>query len=298
MGTIMPQMDVFEPMGRVEMAAGTGQESVVGGVDALVLVGHGSVKSASGASMIRIAARLREQQRVPYAEAGFLNYSRPTLAEALAKTVDQGARRIVIQPYFLIAGQYVLEALPRKLDQIRAEQMWPPDVQVTVADAFAAHPAMVRLALKRIRATDPLLGRSQEATALLFLAHGTPLAEANAPVYAVAQQVETMSNYARVDVSFLDCNQPEIGEAIDMLVQAGIRRIVAMPYFLQFGRHVREDLPAILAHKRRQHPGLELLRTHHLDYDLLLTDVVADRVEAATRAEPVPAVAAAVALPL
>jgi sirohydrochlorin cobaltochelatase len=52
-------------------------------LNGIVLIGHGSIKSASGAAMIRLTARLREQGVAPVAEAGFLNYSRPTLAEAI-----------------------------------------------------------------------------------------------------------------------------------------------------------------------------------------------------------------------
>ena len=58
-------------------------------MNSVVLIGHGSLHSDSGASMIRLAARLRERGVAPIAEAGFLNFSRPTIAEAVAKCVGQ-----------------------------------------------------------------------------------------------------------------------------------------------------------------------------------------------------------------
>src|SRR5205814_10013433 len=82
---------------------------------AIILIGHGSLKSASGAAMIRIAARLREHGVAPIAEASFLNFNRPTLAEAVERCVAQGARSIAVQPYFLVAGKYVCEDLPPQI---------------------------------------------------------------------------------------------------------------------------------------------------------------------------------------
>ncbi|MCB0188299.1 MAG: CbiX/SirB N-terminal domain-containing protein [Caldilineaceae bacterium] len=71
---------------------------------AAILVGHGSIHSDSGKSMIRIAARLREQGVTTIVEAGFLNYNEPSLAAAVAKAKGQDATHVVIQPYFLIDG--------------------------------------------------------------------------------------------------------------------------------------------------------------------------------------------------
>ena len=38
-------------------------------MNGIVLIGHGSIKSASGGAMIRLAARLREMGVAPVAEA-------------------------------------------------------------------------------------------------------------------------------------------------------------------------------------------------------------------------------------
>jgi sirohydrochlorin cobaltochelatase len=57
-----------------------------------------------------------------------------------------------------------------------------------------------------------------------------------------------------------------------------MRRIVALPYFLQLGRHVAEDLPALIAQAEQRHPHAALVLARHLGYDRALVDVVADRV--------------------
>jgi len=249
-------------------------------MNAIVLIGHGSVKQASGASMIRLATRLREREIVPIAEASFLNYSKPTLADSIARCADMGATNVTVQPYFLINGKYVSQKLPQA---IADESRRYPGLNFQIRAAFNDHPALVALVLKRIEAA--LLRNSERAddeiapedSALLLMAHGTPFPDANAPIYNIAHQANQQLGYATAQVSFLDCNEPDIATAIDHLVACGVQRIVAMPYFLQFGRHVREDLPRLITDARQRHKHLELIQTHHLDYDLLLADVIADR---------------------
>jgi sirohydrochlorin cobaltochelatase len=245
---------------------------------AIVLIGHGSLRSASGASMIRIAARLNEQGIAPLVEACFLNYSRPTLAEAVEKCVRLGATRITVQPYFLIAGAYVLQDLPALIASVAREY---PHLPFHIADAFGAHPAMAELALRRVRAADPNPPNQGRDTGLLWMAHGTPLESANTPLYALLARVQECAGYAFGMTAYLDCNKPEIPEAAALLIAQGARRLVALPYFLHLGRHVREDLPALMMRIQTEHPGVEIVAARHLDYDLLLAGVAADRARAA-----------------
>lgn len=241
---------------------------------AAVLVGHGSLHSDSGKSMIRIAARLREQAVVPIVEAGFLNYNQPTLADAVQKALDQGANSIIIQPYFLIDGQYASQDLPRLVHMV-ADKF--PGVAFAIAETLGYHHALVALTQKRIAAVD---ATPTAMSALLLVAHGTPLEQANAPIHRISREVGAAMGYGAATVAFLDCNQPTIPEAIAKLCDDGYQRIVIQPYFLHLGRHVRTDLPALFATARAAHPTVDILVTHHLDYDLRLITVASERIVA------------------
>ncbi len=245
-------------------------------MQAVILIGHGSLRSASGASMIRIAARLRERGVAPLVEASFLNYSRPTLAEMVEKCHAQGATTVIVQPYFLIEGAYVQQDLPALLQDVARAY---PDLDFHVAQVLGDHPAMVALARRRVQEAEADAPRRRPA-GLLFLAHGTPLPAANRPIYSVMQQVQVQMGFTYGQVGFLDCNEPEIPQAVQQLVEDGARYILALPYFLHMGRHVREDLPGILAEVRQRYPGVTIHLARHLDYDLLLADVIAHRVAA------------------
>lgn len=245
---------------------------------AIILIGHGSLRSASGASMIRLAARLRARGLVGQVEAAFLNYSRPTLAETVAKCAAAGTASIVIAPYFLIAGAYVQNDLAALVRTVAAEH---PHLRFRIAAPLGDHPAMVALAQRRVHAAlESLSAHEKAATHLLLMAHGTPLAAANAPLAHIAQQVCANLDLASATVSYLDCNTPTIPEAFATLAGTGAQRIVALPYFLHLGRHVAEDLPALIAAARNAFPMTQIIAAHHLDYDLGLADVVADRAAA------------------
>src|SRR4051794_20667473 len=111
--------------------------------EAVILIGHGSLRSASGASMIRIAARLREREVAAIVEAAFLNYSRPTLAETVEKVATAGVTRITIQPYFLIAGVYVQNDLRALIGEVSAQF---PALTFRLAPVIGNHPALTTLA--------------------------------------------------------------------------------------------------------------------------------------------------------
>lgn len=239
---------------------------------AAIVVGHGSLHSDSGKSMMCIATRLREQAITPVVEAGFLNYNQPTLADAVAKSSAQGATHFVIQPYFLIDGQYATRELPALVRTIAAQRA---PHSFVIAETLGYHTALVQLAQKRIQAVDPQVA---PASALLVVAHGTPLESANEPIYRVAQKLGSNLGYATALVAFLDCNQPTIADAIQQLVDAGYRRIIIQPYFLHFGRHVRSDLPAHFVRAQQTYPAVTFMVAHHLDYDALLVNVTAERI--------------------
>jgi sirohydrochlorin ferrochelatase len=244
----------------------------------VVLVGHGSLRRGAGAAMIRLAQRLREERVAPVVAAGFLNYSRPSFAEAVARCVARGAREIVVQPYFLVPGVFVANDLPQLVAEAQALH---PLVSFEIAAPLGDHPALASLVLRRAEAAlVPPIGQAGSRDGLLLMAHGSPDTSTVATIDAVAQRIRQRRPALQVLAGYLDLNAPLIGQAIDQLVAENVTRLVAVPYFLQLGRHVARDLPAILAAARQRHPQLPLCLASHLGYDPLLATVLADRIRA------------------
>lgn len=247
-------------------------------MNAVVLVGHGSLRQASGASMIRLAALLRKQGIVKIATAGFLNFSQPTVAEAVNRCARKGATHIIIQPYFLISGYYVRRALPKLIEEAKAAH---PHLTFSVADAFEYHPALAQMVLERA-AVERV---ESSSCGLLLIAHGSPHVEANAPIYKVAEAICERADYTAVRVSFMEINAPSIAEGVQRLVDREVTQIIAAPYFLQLGGHVANDLPEAVQSARVSHPHIALSLADYLSYDPLLVEVIVERVTPYTKAE-------------
>jgi sirohydrochlorin ferrochelatase len=244
---------------------------------AVLLVGHGSLRPGSGAAMIRLAARVRERGIAPLVAAGFLNYSRPRAAAVIARIAASGAELLVIQPYFLVPGKFVSEDMARLAAASGAAH---PQLPIALAQPFGDHPALAELVSKRAQAARP----TQDATGLLIIAHGSPDPSANRPIEALARRIQAQGDYAAVVVCYLGLNEPAIGAAIDALVRDGLRRLVAVPYLLQFGGHAAEDIPAAIDAARARHPQAAIALSEHLGYDPLIGDVIAARVAEAVGA--------------
>ncbi len=115
-------------------------------------------------------------------------------------------------------------------------------------------------------------------TAILLMAHGSRIAEANDAVREIAALVKKMTDYDIVEVSFREQHKPDIQQGIDACVAQGAERIMLVPYFLYMGAHVQEDLPAEMAEAKRRHPGVEFAMGRHLGVHRKLAEVVVERI--------------------
>ncbi len=337
-------------------------------VNAIVLFSHGSLLCGSGEALEAHAARLRSRGLAPIVEVGYLNYSEPPFAEAVAKAILQGARRIVVAPYFLVPGKFVRVDLPRAINSVRSMH---PEIEFEVADAIGyderladalilsaqtavgpehwrddlqraalscrANPdcplyntpncpqsgegSVERLALsveneegsvKRLalsvkdeeegvghwalgvkapteeggpNETLPLNAQrstlnapSSAPNALLIMVHGSPRPVANEEMFRVVDRVKRRNAFPIVEVGFLECNAPSIAEGIDLCVERGATKVLAVPYFLHTGTHVADDLPTLLEEAQKRHRGVEFRLGDYLGRAELLTDILADRV--------------------
>ncbi|GAC1365408.1 MAG: CbiX/SirB N-terminal domain-containing protein [Herpetosiphon sp.] len=120
-------------------------------MEAILLFSHGSVLCGAGQHLFELADRMRDRGDAPIVEVGFLNYSEPDFDVAVDHCIAQGATRIVIAPYFLVAGKFVRVDLPRRIAEARARH---PNVEFVVADAMRFHPRLVDAVLAAAERTQ------------------------------------------------------------------------------------------------------------------------------------------------
>jgi sirohydrochlorin ferrochelatase len=116
-------------------------------------------------------------------------------------------------------------------------------------------------------------------TGIAIFAHGSAVEEANEAVREVVRQFTRLSGFELVEPSFLELGQPDLAGAVDKLVARGARRIVVVPYFLTLGKHLKRDLPRIVAAISGIHPDVEITVTPPMDGHPALAHILLDRVK-------------------
>ena len=118
----------------------------------------------------------------------------------------------------------------------------------------------------------------EKKTALLLMAHGSRIAEANDAARKIAGMVQEITGYDIVEVSFREMHLPNIQQGIDACVARGAQQILLIPYFLFIGAHVQHDLPEELEQAMQRHPGVEMVMGPHLGVHRKLAEVVVERI--------------------
>jgi sirohydrochlorin ferrochelatase len=115
-------------------------------------------------------------------------------------------------------------------------------------------------------------------TAILMMAHGSRISEANDAARQVAAMVKEMTGFDIVEVAFRELHEPNIQLGIDACVARGAQRILLMPYFLFMGAHVLHDLPEEILVAQKRHPDLVMEMGEHLGAHRKLAEIEAERI--------------------
>jgi sirohydrochlorin ferrochelatase len=115
-------------------------------------------------------------------------------------------------------------------------------------------------------------------TAILMMAHGSRIAEANDAARKVAAMVREITGFEIIEVSFRELHDPNIQSGIDACVALGAERILLMPYFLFLGAHVLHDLPEEIETAQKRYPGLVMEMGGHLGAHRKLAEIEAERI--------------------
>ena len=114
------------------------------------------------------------------------------------------------------------------------------------------------------------------ADAIVLLAHGSPDPDWLAPIDHTAERLRRLTAVA-VRVATLE-HGPTLAAAMSELVElANCRHIAVIPLFLSpGGKHIKRDVPALVAAVRSEYPHLELhLSPGAIGMDDLVLDALA-----------------------
>lgn len=119
--------------------------------EAMLVMVHGSPRPAANGVMFRVVEEVKRRQVYPVVEVGFMECNEPTIPEAIASCVQQGAEMIIAVPYFLHTGNHVTDDLPTLLEE--AQQQYP-QVIFKMGEFLGRSPALTDILQERAKAAD------------------------------------------------------------------------------------------------------------------------------------------------
>jgi precorrin isomerase/sirohydrochlorin ferrochelatase len=268
--------------GRAEGPAGADQP-------ALVLIGHGT-RSPAGQAELRefCAAMARARPEVPVAE-GFIEFMRPTLAEALETAATQAtgragdgsrARPVVAVPLVLLGAGHMKDDGPAALTLARERHL---EVRFSYARDLGVHPSVLAVVSDRVREASG----GQVPDAVVVVGRGSSDPDANADLVKAARlladgrglSAETPSGppdgappLGVVEAGFVSLAWPDVAGALERCRRLGAERIVVVPYFLFTGLLVERIAEQARAWASA-HPGIEVVVGGHMGVDPRLVEL-------------------------
>lgn len=113
----------------------------------LLIVAHGSRREQSNNEVRELADQVSEGLRLSVNDVlvAFLEFSTPSIGEAIDSCFAQGTNEIVILPYFLSSGNHVVKDIPNEISGVMSRWV---DKKITVLPHIGEANGMVSLIAK------------------------------------------------------------------------------------------------------------------------------------------------------
>ena len=97
-----------------------------------------------------------------------------------------------------------------------------------------------------------------QTTALVLLAHGSRDPATSLEMKKLVEHMTKIRPQWRISGAFLSLAEPGLGEAVAAAVEARCRSIRILPLFLFTGKHLKEDIPALMPGLKAKYPLIRL----------------------------------------
>lgn len=133
-------------------------------------------------------------------------------------------------------------------------------------------------------AAAPITCRDQQQEcrcAVVIVDHGSRRKASNDMLLEFCQLYQQLTQHPIVEPAHMEIAEPTIAQAVGRCVEAGASRVVIAPYFLSRGRHIQEDIPALVAAAQQQYPGISCSIAEPIGIDPMMVQLIQSRVKAA-----------------
>jgi len=116
--------------------------------NALIIVDHGSTVEEANDTLARIAGLIESsgKNRFDIVKYCHMELAEPTVAQAFDACVREGARHVVVQPYFLAPGRHSTQDIPRLVKEAAAGHA---GVSYFITEPLGVHENIIDVVLER-----------------------------------------------------------------------------------------------------------------------------------------------------
>lgn len=117
---------------------------------ALLIVAHGSRKKESNDEIAHLSEKIRTKapdsfDLVSYA---FIQFATPLVPDVIDQLVEDGAKEMIVMPFFIAAGSHVAQDIPQFIDKARKKY---PDVTFSLTRHLGKFEGIIDLILSEVK---------------------------------------------------------------------------------------------------------------------------------------------------
>ncbi|KAL7100661.1 hypothetical protein ACP275_08G009000 [Erythranthe tilingii] len=115
--------------------------------DGVIIVDHGSRRKESNLMLNEFVAMFRERTKYPIVEPAHMELAEPSIKDAFNSCVQQGAKRVIVSPFFLFPGRHWHQDIPSLTAEAAKDH---PGVSYVVTAPLGLHEKLVDVVNDRI----------------------------------------------------------------------------------------------------------------------------------------------------
>jgi len=126
-----------------------------------------------------------------------------------------------------------------------------------------------------------LTPKTLDNVGLILIGHGSKLPHNRENLEKIATLIRSHGKFQVVDIAFMVRDTPTVDEAVDMVAEKGISKIVLIPAFLAPGVHTTEDIPGLIGVKGKEPQlkakGIELVYGEPIGSDERIAEILEEK---------------------